>query len=469
MDCDPPKAHNLQAHSLRKRSTTVMTKLSATFQEAIANIWSPPGRSRIPDRVAKLIARNDDVSEILVKLIQLFVFALWAIFYLAAPKPDPDTVSQVPLVTSLYLILTIALLLLAMVRRTPDWLIYASIIIDMALLTYLIWSFHIQYGQPASFSLKVVEVMNYFVLISLRAIRFEARYVLAAGFAAAFSWTVMIIYTTTYNAGDAMITRDYVTYITSNSVLIGAEVSKIISMLMVSIVLAISVRRANSFLVTSISEGRAAKDLSRFLSVEVAEQIRDSNQKIEAGQGVRRDAVIMNIDIRGFTSLTANLAPDEAMAILSDYQHQIVPIIHKHSGTVDKFMGDGIMVTFGISMQDPEYCANALRCMEEILQSTKSWTGPAANVTTNIAAIHGPVIYGAVGDGDRLEFTVIGSHVNLAAKLEKKNKDLGTTALCGNILFEKAVKQGYKTNKDLREVSVSLDDNSPNYNAVVFA
>jgi len=176
-----------------------MTKLSATFQEAIANIWSPPGRSRIPDRVAKLIARNDDVSEILVKLIQLFVFALWAIFYLAAPKPDPDTVSQVPLVTSLYLILTIALLLLAMVRRTPDWLIYASIVIDMALLTYLIWSFHIQYGQPASFSLKVVEVMNYFVLISLRAIRFEARYVLAAGFAAAFSWTVMIIYTTTYN------------------------------------------------------------------------------------------------------------------------------------------------------------------------------------------------------------------------------------------------------------------------------
>lgn len=446
-----------------------MNNLSATFQEALKNIWPSPGKNRIPDRVAQLIARNDDLSEILVKLIQLFVFALWAIFYLAAPKPDPDTVSQVPLVTSVYLIFTIALLLLALVRRTPGWLIYTSIIIDMALLTYLIWSFHIQYGQPASFSLKVVEVMNYFVLIALRAIRFEARYVLAAGAAAALFWSLMIVYTTTNDTSDTMITRDYVTYITSNSILIGAEVSKIISMIMVSVILAISVRRAHSFLVTSVSEGSAAKDLSRFLSDEVAEQIRDSNQKIEAGQGVRRDAVIMNIDIRGFTTLAANLAPDEAMAILSDYQHQVVPIIHKHGGTVDKFMGDGIMVTFGVSAADPEYCANALRCMDEILESKKRWDGPAAGVNANIASIHGPVIYGAVGDGDRLEFTVIGSHVNLAAKLEKQNKELGTSALCGTILYRKGIEQGYKSSRDLSEVSVTLDAGSPPYQAVVFA
>lgn len=446
-----------------------MTNLSATFQEALKNIWPSPGKNRIPDRVAQSIARNDDKSEILVKLIQLFVFALWAVFYLAAPKPDPDTVSQVPLVTSLYLVFTIALLLLALVRRTPSWLIYTSIIIDMALLTYLIWSFHIQYGQPASFSLKVVEVMNYFVLICLRAIRFEARYVLAAGAAAGLCWSLMIVYTITHDADNAMITRDYVTYITSNSILIGAEVSKIISMLMVSVILAISVRRAHSFLVSSVSESLAAKDLSRFLTDDVAEQIRDSNQKIEPGQGVRRDAVIMNIDIRGFTALAANLTPDEAMAVLSDYQHQIVPIIHKHGGTVDKFMGDGIMVTFGVSSADPHYCANAIRCIEEILVSKQSWNGPAANVIANIAAMFGPVIYGAVGDGDRLEFTVIGSHVNLAAKLEKQNKLLGTTALCGTILLKKAVQQGYKNSQERREVSVKLDEGSPPYKVLVFA
>jgi len=446
-----------------------MAKLSQTFQEAVKNIWSSTSRTKLPKRVADTIARNDDLSEVLVKLIQFFVFALWGIFYLAAPKPDPDTISQVPLVTSIYLIFTLALLYLSLVRRTPGWLIYVSIVVDMALLTYLIWSFHIQYDQPPSFSLKVVEVMNYFVLIALRAIRFEARYVLAAGFAAATCWTLLILYTTLGDSTDTMITRDYVTYITSNSVLIGAEVSKIISMVMVSVILTISVRRAHSFLVTSISEGRAVKDLSRFMANDVAVQIRGADQKIEAGQGVRREAVIMNIDIRGFTSLTANLAPDEAMAILSDYQHQLVPIIHQHGGAVDKFMGDGIMVTFGVSDDDPNYCANALRCIEEMLSSTKEWTGPASKVVTNFSAVHGPVIYGAVGDGDRLEFTVIGSHVNLSAKLEKQNKALGTIALCGQILLDKAIRQGFEPSSDYESISINLNDGSSNFEAVKLA
>ncbi len=443
-----------------------------SVQRILTGLWPSPARATLPAQVAASIEKNDDLSEVLVRLIQFTVFALWGLFYLAAPKPNPDTVSQVPWVISFYLCFTLATLLVAVFRRLPRPIIYASILIDMAMLTYLIWSFHIQYDQPASFSLKVVEVANYFVLIGLRVLRFEARFVVAAGLTAASCWGLLVYYTVAHDPVDPMITRDYVTYLTSNSVLIGAEVSKIISMLMFTAILAIAVRRAHTFLVTSVAEGSAAQSLSRFMAETVAEQIRDADHQIQAGEGMRRDVAILNVDIRDFTTLAAQMQPDEAMSLLSDYQHQVVPIIHKHNGVVDKFMGDGILATFGAARHDPNYCANTLKCMDEILASKESWTGPASHVVTNLAAVEGPVIYGAVGDGDRLEFTVIGSHVNIAAKLEKLNKKLGTTALSGRKLYDKAIQQGYQPKRDYRSIEFALSDkpkSEAQFQAVVVA
>ena len=446
-----------------------MHQMTRRLRGAIDSVWRRPDWINLPSRVREVISQNDDGSEILVKLIQLFVFALWGVAYLAAPQPDPDTVSRVPVVITIYLIFTFAMLLIALSRRTPVWLIYASIIIDMALLTYLIWSFHIQYEQPASFSLKVVEVMNFFVLISLRALRFEARYVLAAGLTAVVGWAILVTYVVSINPDDPMITRDYVTYITSNSVLIGAEISKMISMLMFTAILAIAVRRGHHFLATSIAEGSAAVELSRFMSSSVAQQIRGSDQKIQAGEGIRKEVAILNVDIRGFTPLVANMAPDQAMQLLSDYQHRIVPIVHRHNGTVDKFMGDGVMITFGTTSDEDKACANAMRCIDELLSQRDTWQGPSKQLDINMAVTAGPVIFGAVGDGDRLEVTVIGASVNFSAKLEKHNKVLGTKALSGEYCFKKAVEQGYRNTASRKMIKTQLEEQIEPLNVVVLA
>lgn len=437
------------------------------LREAIGAIWPRADDTRLPDRVLLAIAHNDDISEVLVKLIQFGVFALWGIAYLAAPQPNPETVSRVPLVISVYLALTLIMLMVALTRRTPVWLIYFSILMDMILLTYLIWSFHIQYGQEASFSLKVVEVMNFFVLIGLRALRFEARYVVAAGLTAVACWAALVFYVVRVDPADPMITRDYITYITTNSVLIGAEVSKMISMLMFTAILAIAVRRGHHFLIAAVAEGSAAQDLSRFMSTSVAEHIRDSGHEIQAGEGERRDVAILNIDIRGFTNMVAEMDPDKAMILLSDYQHLVLPIVHRHGGAVDKFMGDGIMITFGATKPDPAHCANAMRCIDDILETHHNWTGPASELTINMAVTAGPVIFGAVGYGDRLEVTVIGAAVNFSAKLEKHNKSLGTKALSGEQFFRTAMQQGYQNTINRKMVRTSLADGEDDINVVI--
>lgn len=446
-----------------------MKQILNRLWEAISAIWPRTDDSALPRRVAAAIARNDDISEVLVKLIQFGVFTLWGIAYLAAPQPNPETVSRVPLVISVYLIFTLVLLLIALARKTPVWLIYFSILIDMTLLTYLIWSFHIQYDQAASFSLKVVEVMNFFVLISLRALRFEARYVIAAGLTAILCWSALVYYVVSINPSDPMITRDYITYITSNSVLVGAEVSKMISMLMFTTILAIAVRRGHHFLVSSVAEGSAAQDMSRFMSTSVAERIRDSDQTFEAGAGERRDVAILNVDIRGFTNMVAKMDADEAMGLLSDYQQQIVPIVHRHGGAIDKFMGDGIMITFGATNPDPHHCANALRCVDELLETRMNWSGPAAALQVNLAVTAGPVIFGAVGYGDRLEVTVIGAAVNFSAKLEKHNKVLGSQALSGEHCFRAAIEQGYENTRNRKLIETVFGEDGSKINVVVLA
>ena len=127
-----------------------------------------------------------------------------------------------PWVLAAYLGFTLLRLFLAHRHRLPEWLRYVSIGIDMTLLLGLIWSFHLQYQQPPSFYLKAPTLLYVFIFIALRTLNFDARKVVTAGLIAAAGWMVLVFYVITIVPRDSMITRDYVRYMTSNSVLIGA-------------------------------------------------------------------------------------------------------------------------------------------------------------------------------------------------------------------------------------------------------
>lgn len=86
-----------------------------------------------------------------------------------------------------------------------------------------------------------------------------------------------------------------------------------------------------------------------------------------------------------------------------------------------------------------------------------------------MAVTAGPVIFGAVGDGDRLEVTVIGAAVNLSAKLEKHNKELGTRALSGEHCYRAAVEQGYKADQSRKMITTRVGDDKNTLNVMVLA
>ena len=319
----------------------------------------------LPGRVRDAIRRQQDSSEIVVGWIQLSIVVTFSILYALSPNPyTADTVfASEPWVLGVYLLFTLVRVVLAHRRALPNWLLYVSVIVDMLLLLALIWSIHIKYGQPASFYLKVPTLLYVFIFIALRALRFEARYVLLAGAVAAGGWLLMVLYAARIVPDNPMITRDYVQYMTSNSILLGAEFDKVISMLIVTGILAVAITRARNLLVRSVVESTAAAELSRFVPSEVAAQLKASETRIEAGAGDVRETTIFFNDLEGFTTLSEGMSPVELISTLNEYFSAVTEPIVRHGGVINQYQGDAILATFNLPKAHEDHAAGAVRAV----------------------------------------------------------------------------------------------------------
>jgi adenylate cyclase len=426
-----------------QRKETGLLTASARFAPA-------PDRDerQLPLRVRHAIDEEQCRAEILIARIQLAIVLVFAAVYAVAPKAFPDTARfmPVPWILSAYAAVTLARLVLAHRGWLKSGLLGIAVALDMALLMLLIWSFHLQYMQPPAFYLKVPTLFTAFIFIALGTLRFKARYVVVAGGVAALGWAVLTGYAV--RAGDVPLTHDFAAYITSDSILIGAEVEKILAIVLVTAVLAVAIARERRLLVRAVADSAAWRDLSRFFAPEIAARIRGAERPLTAGTGEVREAAILMVDIRGFTRLSTVLQPDALIALLAEYQARLVPVIVNCGGSIDKFLGDGIMATFGCTRPSKLYAAEALEAVDLLVAEIDRWTAERQSagqppLRVNCAVTTGRVVFGAVGDASRLEYTVIGDPVNLAAKVEKQNKVEATRALCPVETYELACAQGY--------------------------
>lgn len=408
--------------------------------------------AELPERVREAIRLQQEQSEILIGWVQLAIVVLVTTVYESTTMPAGVVQEDYSFefeVLAIYGIFCIARLGLAYARLLKPWMLYLSVIADIFLLMGLIYSFHYKYAQPAVFYLKVPTLLYVFLFIALRALRFEARFVLFTGLVAIAGWIYLILYAVGGRGGPPNPTSDFVEYMTSNALLIHAEVDKIIAILLTTVVLALAISRARHLLVRAVSEGAAAQDLSRFFDPGVAARIRGAAMSIRAGEGELRDVAILTVDLRGFTRLSTELAPDEVMKVLQDYQARVCPLIAAAGGSIDKFLGDGILASFGAVTPSPSAAANALRAADAVIDAASEWAterraAGLPGLEIGLAVASGRVVFGAVGDGERLEFTVIGDAVNFAAKLEKHNKEEHTRAITDAATYALAERQGYR-------------------------
>ncbi len=385
----------------------------------------------IPERVRKTISEQQLKGEILVGWVQLFLVTFFSVAYSIAPKTSAVT-GYTPVIWALsfYFLFTLLRLGLAYKHHLPGWFLMTSVVVDMGTLMVLIWSFHLQYEQPPSFYLKVPTVLYVFIFIAIRALRFEAVYIILAGAVAAAGWLSLMLYAIFSSVDDPMITMNFVVYMTSNSILIGAEVDKIMTIIMVTLVLAAAVLRAQRLMIRAVIDNTAAHDLSRLVSPEIAERITSSDTRMKAGDGEVRTASVMFTDIEGFSTISEKLPPGELMQVLNEYLDAVSEVTNRYGGVISQFIGDGMLITFNAARTDKEHAANAVRTAIGIQRSVSTRTfRDGIRMKTRCGINTGEVVIGAVGTDERLLFTVHGDDVNIAARLEQLNKDYGTYIL----------------------------------------
>lgn len=389
-------------------------------------------RAPLPARVATRIQAQEEASEILVGWIQLAVVLGFSLVYILSPKTFSETAPfrPVPWALATYLAFTLLRLTLAYRHRLPAWLRYVSIVIDMALLLGLIFSFHLQYEQPPSFYLKAPTVLYIFIFIALRTLNFNARNVVTAGLVAAIGWIVLVVYVITIDPRDSMITKDYVHYLTSNSILIGAEVDKVIAILVVTGILGFAIVRNRRLLTYAVQESVSNQDLARFVPAEVASLTRTADDGVQLGFGELREATILFLDIEGFTTLSERLEPQHLVRMLNRFYAAVAEPLTRHDGVIVQFQGDAVLASFNAPRLNADHAANAVRASLEIQAMLKTRTfGDGLALRARIGINTGRVIHGLIGTPDRLGYTVIGDEVNVAARLEALNKDYGSSII----------------------------------------
>ena len=172
------------------------------------------------------------------------------------------------------------------------------------------------------------------------------------------------------------------------------------------------------------------RTFGRYVSPQILEHILAHPEKVELG-GERRDLTILFSDIRGFTSISEASEPEEVVEMLNEYLTRMVEILLAHGGTLDKFIGDAVMGFWNAPAADPSHPDHAVRCAIEMIDETARlrarWEGEGkASLRIGIGINTGDAVVGNIGAEKVFGYTVIGDAVNLASRLEGKNKDYGT-------------------------------------------
>ncbi|MEQ9638944.1 MAG: adenylate/guanylate cyclase domain-containing protein [Alphaproteobacteria bacterium] len=202
---------------------------------------------------------------------------------------------------------------------------------------------------------------------------------------------------------------------------------ELIVFLIVAGILAVNGRRTYQLVVRQAEAARGRANLARHFAPTIVDQLAERDDPL--GEVREQPVAVLFADIVGFTKFAEHRAPDDVVATLRAFHERLERAVFDNHGTLDKFLGDGLMATFGTPEAGPEDAGNALACAFDMQAEMDAWNAERATrgepaIALSVGLHYGEVVLGDIGSSRRLEFAVLGDAVNVASRLESLTRPL---------------------------------------------
>lgn len=358
-----------------------------------------------------------------VRTIVVGIF--WGLLLLSGEGHHHNTIAFAALIA--YSALT-ALTWVAALRHWRDArLTVVMVTLDVALVVVQVWLIALSAGLPIGHLFLSPPATIIYLVVAQNALRFQPTPVLLGGLAAAILLAA---------AGFVPLVPSDVSSTAAMSLYWPSL--PIVTLVLMTMVLWFQARRTRALVDRAVSCTVRAGNLARFFSPAIARRLA-MNETGNGKLGERCQIAVLFADIRGFTSMAEHLVPEELGQFLTEFRTRAARCIFACHGTVDKFLGDGVLAVFGAPEPHPEAAGCALRCAECMHEAVRAWSaertlGGKPGVRISIGIHFGEAFVGILGASPLLEFTAIGDTVNVAERLQRVAADTESEIIISDAL-----------------------------------
>jgi adenylate cyclase len=325
-------------------------------------------------------------------------------------------------------------------RRYAEAIRLVFIFLDVVLISAVIIMQppeNIAYDWPVQMRIRFVEFLYLILLLIGSALSYRPGNVVWTGFCIIVVWStgVLLLYSLpetvrfTDVSGDLTSAQVLSVVLDPHYVGISTLLTQNVLTGIATGLLAAAVARGRNMLLRQTRAEVARADLSRYVSPDIADAILAEAPNSFGTPAIRQVAVLF-ADIWQFTTLVEKLEPERVVALLRSFQARATAIVFRHGGTLDKYLGDGFMATFGaLENGNGDVAAyRALACALDLQGEMDRWCAKRARrgafpVRLGIGLHYGPAVVGNVGSDQRLEFTVVGDAANVASRIERLTRE----------------------------------------------
>ena len=344
-------------------------------------------------------------------------------------------------------------------RSRPELLLMFC---DLALLTFLSvvpnpWS---TVNWPLAMQFRFDSFLYFFVFLATATLAYSWRTVVAMGVWTSALWVIAVTWVYLQPETHAALSERVRAAVGSDirlfeiidpaAIGFGARFQQITVFLIVAMTLALAARRSNALLISHAGIERERTNLARYFSPNVVEELSGNDEPLK--QVRTQDVAVLFADIVGFTAYADGRSPTEVIGTLRYFHERMEREVFRHQGTLDKYLGDGLMATFGTPFTSDSDAGNALRCAQAMIVSMDELNLERKNrgeppIQLSLGLHYGQVVLGDIGL-NRLEFAVIGTTVNAASRLESLTREFGCALVASNDLVQRARAETGSSNAD---------------------